>query len=264
MVFKGLRFNEFFFSEETNMCKVDCPTELARRIAEWLRENVHQAGARGLVFGMSGGLDSSVVAGLAKAACGKDVLGLIMPCHSNPESTEDALKVARHFGVRTHIVDLTPAYDALVTAVPHQPGIATANVAPRLRMTALYCAAQSLGYLVCGTSNKTETLIGYFTKWGDSACDLQPLAGLYKYQVRELAKAIGVPQEIIEKPPSAGLWEGQTDEGEIGMSYSELDSILQAIEANDTSRCNPESVERVLKLIEASKHKRRPVPVFEP
>ncbi|MDH7603047.1 MAG: NAD+ synthase [Armatimonadota bacterium] len=238
--------------------------ELANRIAAWLRGQVEAAGAQGLVFGMSGGLDSSVVAGLAKLACGDNVLGLIMPCHSSPRSAQDALKVAQHFGIRTHTADLTPAFDALVAAVPHEQGLPTANVAPRLRMAALYCAAQSLGYLVCGTSNKTETLVGYFTKWGDNACDLQPLAGLYKSQVYELAGALGVPQEIIEKPPTADLWEGQTDEGELGITYAELDAVLQAIESGDVGNCNPVSVQRILEMMERSRHKRSPVPVFQP
>ncbi len=239
--------------------------DLAQRIANWLRYRVEAADARGLVFGMSGGLDSSVVAGLAKMACGDNVLGLIMPCHSSPEAAQDALRVAEHFGVRTHVTDLTPAYEALLAAVPHNKSrLAIANVAPRLRMTALYCAAQSNGYLVCGTSNKSERLVGYFTKWGDNACDLQPLAGLYKYQVYELASVLGVPEEIIQKPPTADLWTGQTDEDEIGMSYAELDTVLQSIETGNVQDCNPQSVERVLQMMESSQHKRSPVPIFEP
>lgn len=239
-------------------------SKLAERIIDWLKRQVQSAGAKGLVLGMSGGVDSSVVAGLAKMACGDNVLGLIMPCHSDPQATADAQKVAATFGVETRVVDLGAAYDALVAVVPHKGGMDTANIPPRLRMTALYCAAQSKGYLVCGTSNKTETLIGYFTKWGDNACDLQPLAGLYKHQVYELAREIGVPEEIITKPPTAGLWEGQTDEAEIGMSYAELDTVLKAIESGDVSNCNPESVRRVREMIEASQHKRNPVPVFQP
>ncbi|MGQ9456217.1 MAG: NAD+ synthase [Armatimonadota bacterium] len=239
-------------------------SSLVERIVDWLKHQVRDASAKGLVLGMSGGVDSSVVAGLAKMACGDDVLGLIMPCHSDPQATADAQSVAATFGIETRIVDLSTAYDALIAVVPHKGGMDTANIAPRLRMTALYCVAHSMGYLVCGTSNKTETLIGYFTKWGDNACDLQPLAGLYKHQVYELARNIGVPERIIAKPPTAGLWEGQTDEAEIGMSYAELDAVLQALESGDVSGCNHESVRRVRKMIEASQHKRSLVPVFQP
>ncbi|MCX8053275.1 MAG: NAD+ synthase [Armatimonadetes bacterium] len=237
---------------------------LAGRISVWLQERVREAGANGLVVGMSGGVDSSVAAALAKMACGNNVLGMIMPCHSDPRSAEDALAVARHLGIRTHVADLTAAYDALVSKVPHSDGIELSNVRPRLRMTALYCAAQAMNYLVCGTSNKTETLIGYFTKWGDGACDVQPLADLYKFQVYELARELGIPDEIINKAPTADLWEGQTDEGEIGMTYAEMDAVLQAIEKGDLSGCKPESVERVRKMIADSEHKRRPAPVFQP
>jgi len=237
---------------------------LAERISIWLRERVEEAGAKGLVVGMSGGIDSSVAAALAKKACGDGVLGLIMPCHSNPSSTADAFKVADFLGIRTHVADLTDAYEALISRLPHTGGIELSNVRPRLRMTALYCAAQAAHYLVCGTSNKTETMIGYFTKWGDAACDIQPLAGLYKSQVYRLARDLGIPDEIIEKTPTADLWEGQTDEGEIGMTYAELDAVLHAIESGYTTGCNPDSVQRVRRMMARSEHKRGPIPVFEP
>ena len=176
----------------------------------------------------------------------------------------DALKVARSLSIRTHVADLTAAYDALILKVPHSEGIELTNVRPRLRMAALYCAAQSMNYLVSGTSNKTETMIGYFTKWGDGACDVQPLAELYKFQVYELAREIGIPEEVLAKAPTADLWEGQTDENEIGMTYADLDAILQAIETGELAAHDPESVERVRKMIAASEHKRRPIPVFRP
>jgi len=204
------------------------------------------------------------VAALAKMACGNNVLGMIMPCHSDPRSAADALKVAKSLGIRTHVADLTAAYDALIPKIPHSEGIELTNVRPRLRMAALYCAAQAMDYLVSGTSNKTETMIGYFTKWGDGACDVQPLAGLYKFQVYELARELGIPDEVLAKAPTADLWEGQTDENEIGMTYAELDAVLQAIDTGELAACDPESVERVRKMIADSGHKRRPIPVFRP
>jgi len=236
---------------------------LAGQISVWLQKQVREASAKGLVVGMSGGVDSSVVAALSKMACGDNVLGMIMPCHSSPESAADANKVARKLGIRTHVADLTATCDAIVPRLVHSNGIELTNIRPRLRMTALYCAAQSLGYLVVGTSNRTETLLGYFTKWGDNACDIQPLARLYKHQVYELARELGIPQEVIDKSPTADLWEGQTDENEIGLSYDELDAVLRGVESGAVSDLDPASVERVRRMMAESEHKRRPVPVFD-
>ncbi len=236
---------------------------LAGQISVWMQDQVRRANAKGLTVGLSGGIDSAVVAALSKMACGDNVLAMIMPCHSDPTSAEDARKVAAKLGIRTHSADLTVAYDALVSSVPNAGGIELTNVRPRLRMTALYCAAQALDYLVVGTSNKSETLIGYFTKWGDSGTDLKPLANLYKFQVIKLARELGVPEQIITKAPTADLWEGQTDENEIGMCYDELDPILQAIETGELAEFDQEKVNRVRDMIAASEHKRRPVPEFE-
>jgi len=241
----------------------DLTRPLAGQISVWIQDQVRAAGAKGLVFGLSGGIDSSVVAALAKMACGENVLAMIMPCHSNPRSAADANTVAKKVGVRTHVADLTAAYDVIVQRIPHSEGIELTNVRPRLRMAALYCAAQSLGYLVVGTSNRTETMIGYFTKWGDGACDIQPIASLYKYQVYQLAHELDLPAEVIQKAPTADLWEGQTDENEIGMTYDELDKILQAIDSGELSDCDTASVERVKRMIERSEHKRKPIPVFQ-
>ena len=237
---------------------------LAGQICVWMQNQVRGAKAKGLVLGMSGGIDSSVVAALSKMVCGDNVLGLVMPCHSDPKSAEHAQLVAKKLGIRTQVADLTAAYDALVRCVPQSGGLEVTNIRPRLRMTALYCAAQSLNYLVLGTSNKTETMIGYFTKWGDWAADIKPIAGLYKYQVVELAREVGIPEQIITKCPTADLWEGQTDENEIGMSYDDLDAILQAIESGNLADTDPEKVERVRDMVAASEHKRRPIPEFEP
>ena len=243
---------------------LDVARPLAGQISVWMQNQVKEAGAKGLVFGMSGGIDSSVVAVLSKMACGDKVLGMIMPCHSNPASAEDARLVARNFGIKTHFADLTATFDVLVPRIPHIEGFELTNVRPRLRMTALYCAAQALGYLVAGTSNKTEIDIGYYTKWGDGGSDLLPLGNFYKRQVYELAHELGMPQEIIDKAPTADLWEGQTDENEIGMTYDELDSILAALDSGEISGFDPDLVDRVRKLIADSDHKRFPIPRFQP
>ena len=232
---------------------------LARHIEEWLKERAREAGARGIVVGLSGGIDSAVVAALARRAFGHGMLALILPCHSSPTDLEDALLVARSLDVPCRTVDLGPAFDAL-SAEMSQAGLdlsrmAGANLKARLRMSALYAAAQPLSLLVCGTSNRSEVETGYFTKFGDSASDLWPLADLLKTEVRALARCLGVPGRIIDKAPSAGLWEGQTDEGEMGFTYDELDRYLA------TGEAEPQIRERIEAMHRRSEHKRRPVPV---
>jgi NAD+ synthase len=238
--------------------------QIADKIASWLREYAAQAGARGYVVGLSGGIDSASTAALCQRAVGEQVLGVLMPCHSTPEDGKMAHLVAEAFGLKTVSVDLGPAYDALLAALP--PGISDmgkANVKPRLRMTALYALAQTYGYLVAGTGNKSELEIGYFTKYGDGGVDVEPLGDLYKWQVRQLARELGVPQPVIERPPSAGLWAGQTDEGEMGIIYDDLDATLAAIQAGQTGGVDPKLLDRVQRLIATSAHKRAVPPACQ-
>ncbi len=235
--------------------------KLADRISAWIREKVEEAGAQGVVVGMSGGVDSSTVAVLAKRAMGHGMLGLIMPCHSDPTDVKHARLVAEKFGIETEYVDLTPVFDRLVEALPPGDRVARGNIKPRLRMTVLYYFANSRNYLVVGSGNKSEIMVGYFTKYGDGGVDILPIGDLLKTQVRELAWELGIPEEIIAKPPSAGLWEGQTDEGEMGITYEELDAIIRAIEAGDTSRCDKKALEKVRRMMAASAHKRAPIPI---
>ncbi|HUY99022.1 MAG TPA: NAD+ synthase [Thermomicrobiaceae bacterium] len=238
---------------------------LADSIGSWIWQQLDQAGGRGVVIGLSGGIDSATAAGLAARALGPErVLGAIMPAHSHPQDLEHAQMAARAFGIDPVHVDLTPVYDTLVATLPPGNDLAMANIKPRLRMMTLYHLANTNGRLVLGTGNKTELLVGYFTKYGDGGVDLLPLAGLYKHQVREVAREIGVPQAIIDKPPSAGLWPGQTDEGEMGISYPELDAILAAIERGDTAGLPQEQVARVERMMAGSDHKRRMPPIFQP
>jgi NAD+ synthase len=235
----------------------------AERISSWIRERVEEAGAEGIVLGMSGGIDSSVTAVLAKRGLGNGVLGVIMPCHSDPTGEEHARLMAAQFDIETEYVDLTPVNDCLLEALPPGDRVAVANLKPRLRMTVLYYFANSRNYLVAGTGNKTEIEIGYFTKYGDGGVDILPLGDLLKTQVRELARELDIPEEIIVKPPSAGLWEGQTDEGEMGVSYDELDRALVAIESGDTGGCDQKALARVRAMMAASQHKRDPIPICE-
>jgi len=235
--------------------------KLADRISHWIRERVEEAGAQGVVLGISGGVDSSVLAVLVKRAMGDRMLGLIMPCHSDPTDAEHARLVAKKFDIETEYVDLTPVFDRLVEALPPGNKVAVGNLKPRLRMTVLYYFANSRHYLVAGAGNKSELMAGYFTKFGDGGVDILPLGDLLKTQVRELARELGIPEEIIAKPPSAGLWEGQTDEGEMGITYEELDKAIQAIESGDTSRCDKKALEKVRRMMAASAHKRAPIPI---
>ncbi len=238
--------------------------QLADRIAGWLKEKVNEAGREGIVLGLSGGIDSAVVGAIAKRAMGDRVLGMIMPCHSNPADERDALMVAQHYGIKTERMDLSPLYDTFLSMFPPARDIAGANLKPRLRMITLYYFANSLSYLVAGTGNRSELTVGYFTKYGDGGVDVLPIGGLLKTQVREVARELGMPEEIIDRVPSAGLWEGQTDEGEMGISYEELDRTIQWIDVGDVSRCNPETLDLVRKLYHASSHKRAPAEIFYP
>jgi NAD+ synthase len=239
---------------------------LSDRIADWLRGYAEAAGKQGFVLGLSGGVDSAAVAGLAARAVGPDhVLTALMPIHSLPEDAELARRVAETFEILTIHVDLSPTFDALMDVLPPTDSrLAQANVKPRLRMVALYYLAQSHDYLVLGTGNRTEIMVGYFTKYGDGGADLLPLGGLYKTQVWELARELGVPREVVERAPSAGLWPGQTDEAEMGITYEQLDRALQALKSGDTSGIDPAQLERVRRMVETSAHKRSMPPIFEP
>jgi NAD+ synthase len=245
-------------------------TARARDITEWIRQQVTVATARGLAVGLSGGLDSAVVARLCQLAMPDNVIGMILPCHSDPRDEQDAGLVARRFDFPVVRLDLAPAYDHLVRDLktlfpqlpPNQaPGAApaggpapqpSANIKPRLRMSALYFVANSLNYLVAGTGNRSELTIGYFTKHGDGGVDLLPLGRLLKSDVRALAIELEMPDEIIEKPPSAGLWAGQTDEAEMGFSYSDLERYL----TDGPDAVSPALAMRIERLVRTTDHKR--------
>ena len=238
---------------------------LSDQIAVWLREYVFSAGAVGFVVGLSGGVDSATASALAVRAVGAErVLAALMPCHSHPEDATLGQLVADTFSIPTVTVDLTASYDALTAAFPPSDHrMAAANVKPRLRMITLYYLAQSHNYLVPGSGNKTEIAVGYFTKYGDAGVDLLPLGELYKTEVWEMARELGVPHEVIERPPSAGLWPGQTDEGEMGITYRRLDRVLAAMEAGDRLTIEPAVLEKVERMVARSAHKRAMPPMFE-
>jgi NAD+ synthase len=248
---------------------------LGERIAAWMRKEMNAAGARGFVVGLSGGIDSAVVARIAQLAAPGSVLAAVLPCHSDPQDETDAALVAKHFSLLTTRIDLAGPYDALaastqsaVQALPsgvRDPNRADSlcarlplvNMKPRLRMTALYALANALNYLVAGTGNRSELAIGYFTKYGDGGVDLLPLGGLVKREVVALARDLNVPPSIVDRVPSAGLWLGQTDEEDMGFSYAELERYLN----EGPQGVSPALAMKIDRLMRATEHKRR-VPEF--
>ena len=214
-------------------------------VVDWLRGMAEAAGCRGLVVGLSGGVDSSTAAALMKKAFPDNCLGIILPIHSNTQDQTDALAVAKTFEIPHYILDVENEHRSILErsltsmqnmgCEPHVR-MTDANLRARLRMSCIYAAANALEYMVIGTDNAAELYLGYFTKFGDGGCDIMPLAAFTKGEVRELGSLLGVPQTIIEKPPSAGLWEGQTDEGELGISYEVIDAYLQGQSVKDEQR----------------------------
>ena len=232
--------------------------EIKENIISWIRKQIKDSKKNGVVLGLSGGLDSSVVAVLCRLALGKEkVLSLILPCESQKKDIEDAKSLAKKFDIRTKLVDLTEIYNQLIKILPKANLLTYANLKARLRMIILYYFANKLNYLVCGTSNKSELMTGYFTKFGDGASDILPIGGLLKTEVRKLAEELNIPDFIIKKVPTAGLWEGQTDEKELGINYEELDKILNALENKRRIKIEREKIEKVKKMIKNSEHKRK-------
>lgn len=232
----------------------------AEKLIEWIEKSVKDAGAKGVVLGISGGVDSAVVAAACKRVFPNDTLGIIMPCHSNPQDEEDGLLLIDALGLKHKKVVLDDVFDSLMSAVNStgdEPKLAIANIKPRLRMVTLYYHAALNNYLVAGTSNKSEITVGYFTKHGDSGSDIIPLAPFVKHEIWELARYFGVPDKIVNKAPSAGLWEDQTDEKEMGITYEELDNYILTGEAENR-------VKRIVdNLYEKSQHKRKFAKMFE-
>jgi NAD+ synthase len=245
-----------------------------------MRRYLAATGARGFVVGLSGGVDSAIVARLAQLAAPSEVVAVLLPCHSDPQDEQDARLVAKHFSLPTAIVDLSPTYDTLAkdaqaalqslppqmrasasarAPAPDDPRVrlSLANIKARLRMTTLYFIANSLNYLVAGTGNRAELALGYFTKHGDGGADMLPIGNLHKSEVRALARELQVPSSIIERTPSAGLWAGQTDEEEMGFSYSDLERYLE----EGPQGVSPALAMRIERLARLSDHKRQLPPM---
>jgi len=255
----------------------DLPTELAidtdvarRIIGEFIRGQLRQAGFDRLVLGLSGGIDSALVAYLAAEAIGAErLLCVLMPyASSSPASRADAEEVVRRLGCASELVDITPMVDGFFGPDSDAAPLRRGNFMARMRMAVLYDRSVTFGGLVIGTGNKTESLIGYTTLFGDNACAFNPIGDLYKSQVRQLSAAIGVPEAIIRKAPSADLWPGQTDEIEAGFSYPELDRLLywridkrRSVEETVALGFAPELVARVDRMVAGAEFKRQVPPI---
>lgn len=232
---------------------------VVNELVKWLQEKVNNANANGVIFGLSGGIDSAVIAGIAKLAFPHTCIGVIMPCHSDPIDEEHGLLVANLLNLKTIKVDLTNTFDTFIdsTTTDMENILAIANIKPRLRMITLYYYGQSNNFLVLGSSNRSEFIVGYFTKHGDSGVDLLPLGSFVKEEIRELAKFLKIPDIVITKPPTAGLWKDQTDEDEMGFGYSILDKYIKTGQGPKDIR------EKIDNMYKRSSHKREYPPIFE-
>jgi NAD+ synthase len=241
------------------------PETVVDYLVDWLREQVAQAGVQGVVLGVSGGLDSAVAAVIAHRAFPNNCMALILPCESQVNDRLDSQMFLEEFNIPYRIVELDNAYRLLLTHFESyikmegfRGRLLRANIKPRLRMITLYYSAQGRNSLVLGTSNKSELSVGYSTKHGDAGVDLQLLGDLLKTEVYELARYLKIPDYIINKTPSGGLWEGQSDEEEMGITYRDLDLYLS------TGQGDPEIVKKIETMRQTSEHKRRmpPIPII--
>ncbi len=249
------------------MSELEVNCELVEKIiCGFLRDELGKVGFPRAVVGLSGGIDSSVAAVVTARALGaENCLAVLMPYRtSRPDSLSDAEALAAQVGLETIVVDITPQVDAYFERFPDANERRRGNKMARERMTILYDLSEARKALVVGTSNKTETLLGYTTLWGDMACAVMPLGDLYKTQVRQFARYLGVPDRIVAKPPSADLWTGQTDEGELGFTYADADRLLYRIVDLRWSRqrCISEGfaaefVDAVAERMRRSQYKRR-------
>lgn len=231
-------------------------------LVTWIREEVKKSGQKGVIVGISGGIDSAVVAALAKKAFPQDYLTVWLPCQSSALDEECKTELIEALALKNVTVDLKASFESLKIALNNSgvevSQLALANSKARLRMTSLYALAQTNNYLVLGTDNADEWHIGYFTKFGDGGVDLLPIIKLLKRQVREAAALLGVPASIINRAPTASLWEDQTDESEIGFSYDLIDDYLSGKDVQ------PEVKKRVDDLHKVSAHKRTGAPMPDP
>ena len=245
-------------------------SEAEKRITRFIKEYVEKAGSSGIILGLSGGVDSNTIAALSSLSIGGDrVLGLLIPEQEtfNQKDISDAMSVAEKFGLKTQVCDITPILESFYRVIPifdNSDKLCKGNIKARTRMIILYYYANKLNRIVCGSSDKSETMMGYFTKWGDVAADISPIMDLYKTQVRKLAEHLGVPTELATKPSTPALWPNQFAETELGIKYETLDLILYGLEHfMDTQEIAEQLnvdvavVDKVKKRWLSAEHKRR-------
>ena len=223
-------------------------------LSNWIKEEVEKANCNGVVVGLSGGVDSSVVAALAKKAFPNNSLGVYLPIGDMGQDLEDAKVLAKSIKIKTETIDLTKTFEEISKVTSATSKLATANMKPRLRMTALYSVAQENKYLVLGTDNAAEWILGYFTKYGDGGVDLLPIIHLTKGEVKEMAKEMKLPAIVYTKKPTAALWEGQYDEDELGFSYDDVDKYLKG------QKVDEEILVKIKHQIKITEHKRVDLP----
>ena len=239
--------------------------------AKWIKEYVSKAGAKGIVVGLSGGIDSSVIACLSVKAVGRDnVIGISLPCQTRDDMKSDAKKLANNLDIKFKTIDISKAVgytaDGILMAGFDVTPLVLANIKARERMNTLYAIAGANSYLVAGTGNLSELMVGYFTKFGDGGVDIEPIGNFYKTEVYQMAELMTeITNSVKTKAPSADLWDGQTDEEELGMSYKELDEILHALLNPNSSRLDQldiDKITKVEKMIRASEHKNNTPPRY--
>ena len=245
--------------EINNKSKMELSAKKVNKIISWMKRKVLKAGKRGIIFGLSGGLDSAVVAALGQQAFPDNTMALILPCESIAQDIEDAMEIVNRYHLNYQQIDLTSIYHQLLSIMDTSQDnkMAKANIKPRLRMIVLYYFAAFMEYLVVGTSNKSEIAIGYFTKYGDGGVDILPLGNILKSEIYDIARFLEIPQKIISKPPSGGLWEEQTDEQEMGFSYEQLDNFLKYGKLEDKK-----TEEAIVRMSQSSAHKRTRPPIL--
>jgi NAD+ synthase len=233
--------------------------EIIGFIQTFMAKSLQESKSNGFVLGMSGGIDSSLAAILAKQVAPSSTLGLIMPCDSSPQDEEYALLLAEKFNIETLKIDLSEVYHSILRLMDHddipENKICAINLKPRLRMLTLYYWANRRHYLVVGTGNKIELQLGYFTKFGDGGCDILPLGDLTKSQIYRIAEELEIPKEIIDRRPSAGLWRGQYDEDEIGLSYSDMEHAIGYINKERPDKPSDMILDKINSLIKHNGHK---------